>query len=316
MSGSIRRGAARRPVQPQRRTSRMIRPSRIDRVLTWLPVSEEALRRAATWLFMGTAGAAALVVGVYFGVPQAAGIALAEQIGNAGFRVNGIEVTGASHMNPMTVYAVVLEEKSRALPLVDVADVRARLLQYPWIADAQVSRRLPDKLLVNIVEREPAAIWQHDGALTLIDASGRPLDTVSAQALPNLPLLIGEGANEQAPQYRQLLDTVPALRPMVRAATWIGNRRWNLTFTTGETLVLPEEDPMLALAKFAAVDGASPLLGKGWLRFEMRDPAHLVARKPGAGSGRSIAGTSAIDAPVVEPDHRKNLPTTADSSEG
>ena len=37
-----------------------------------------------------------------------------------------------------------------------------------------------------------------------------------------------------------------------------------------------------ALVKFAQLDGARSLLGKGWLRFDMRDPAKLVARKPGA----------------------------------
>ena len=29
-----------------------------------------------------------------------------------------------------------------------------------WIADAQVSRRLPDKLVVHIIERQPAAVWR------------------------------------------------------------------------------------------------------------------------------------------------------------
>ena len=27
----------------------------------------------------------------------------------------------------------------------------------------------------------------------------------------------------------------------MRAATWVGNRRWDLTFDSGETLALPEE---------------------------------------------------------------------------
>src|SRR3546814_17861972 len=84
------------------------------------------------------------------------------------------------------------------------------------------------------------------------------------------------------------LDAAPALRPRIRAATWIGNRRWNLLFDSGETLALPEEDAARALVKFAELDGADRLLGKGFLRFDMRDPTKLVERKNGV-EGKSGA---------------------------
>jgi cell division protein FtsQ len=99
--------------------------------------------------------------------------------------------------------------------------------------------------------------------------------------MPDLPLLIGEGAAAEAPAYQALIEAAPALRPRIRAATWMGNRRWNLLFDSGETLALPEDGAKRALEKFAELDGADRLLGKGFLRFDMRDPTKLVARKPG-----------------------------------
>lgn len=296
MSKTLVRGPApRRAVQPQRRSSRPARKSIIDRMIAALPVSEATLRKVATWTIMLTLGAVTLAAATFFGLPQAAAVAAAEQVGKAGFRVEQIEVKGAKRMSAMTVYAVALQQQSRAMPLVDLAAVRQKLLTYGWIADAQVSRRLPDKLVVNIVERTPAAVWQNQGQLTLIDADGVLLEPVSVEAMPDLPLVIGPGANRQAPAYRALLDAAPALRPLVKAATWVGNRRWNLTFETGETLVLPEEAPRRALVKFAELDGAQPLLGKGWLRFDMRDPTRLVVRKPGAESRRSITDPLAAE---------------------
>ncbi|OYW22406.1 MULTISPECIES: cell division protein FtsQ/DivIB [unclassified Sphingomonas] len=297
MSKSIRRGnpPARRPVQPKRRVAKVQKPSQIDRMIAMLPVSERTLQRIATWSIMGVIGAGALGVASLFGMPQAAGVAVAEEIGRAGFRVRGIEVTGVKRMNPMTVYAVALDQQSRAMPLVDLEGVRQRLLKYGWIADAQVSRRLPDKLVVHIIERQPAAVWQEKGQLTLIDANGEPLQQISPDELPELPRVIGEGANWQTPAYRALLDAAPALRPLVKAATWVGNRRWNIVFETGETLVLPEENPEKALVKFAELDGAQALLGKGWLRFDMRDPTRLVVRKPGHQGQRAITDTSTND---------------------
>src|SRR3546814_7790920 len=49
----------------------------------------------------------------------------------------------------------------------------------PIFQDARVSRRLPDTLVVDIVERTPAAIWQHNGRLSLIDKKGVVLEPVT-----------------------------------------------------------------------------------------------------------------------------------------
>lgn len=305
MSKTIRRGVPpRRTVQPGRRVPAIRRQSMIDRLLRALPISERALQRLATGAFLAMIAVGAIGLATLFGVPQAAGVAIAEGVGTLGFRVEGIEVTGARHMNMMTVYATALEQKSRAMPLVDLAGVRAKLLRYPWIADAQVSRRLPDRIVIHIVERRPAAIWQQDGALSLVDASGVVLEPVSADAMPDLPLLIGEGANTRADAYRALLDAAPALRPRVKAATWVGDRRWNLLFASGETLVLPEDAPERALIKFAEIDGAQQLLGHGWLRFDMRDPTRLVARRGRMGAARtaSEAATTGTEPPAQNGD--------------
>ena len=54
---------------------------------------------------------------------------------------------------------------------------------------------------------------------------------------------------------------------------------------SGETLSLPEGDAeaKAALAKFAHMDGANRLLGRGILRFDMRDPSRFVLRLPHEG---------------------------------
>jgi cell division protein FtsQ len=84
----------------------------------------------------------------------------------------------------------------------------------------------------------------------------------------------------------------------VRAATWVGNRRWNLTFDSGETLELPEENAPAALVKFAEMDGRDRLLGRGFTRFDMRDPTKLVARKGNAIENHDLSedsqGTPAV----------------------
>src|SRR3546814_15048721 len=63
-------------------------------------------------------------------------------------------------------------------------------------------------------------------------------------------------------------------------AVWIGGRRWDIRFRSGETLALPEGDAaaIRALKLFAKLDGAQGLLKRGFVRFDMRLPDKLVIR--------------------------------------
>lgn len=296
--GTIRRGTPPRRPQPARRRPAPKEPTALDRLVAALPVSEETLARFVTWTILCAVAAGALGLAIWVGVPGAAYRSFGEAVGRLGYRVEQVEITGLKRMDEMSVYAVALDQKTRAMPLVDLEAVREKLLRYGWIADAHVSRRLPDTLLIQIDEREPAAVWQNAGRLMLIDAAGVPLDTVALDAMPPLPLVIGAGANRQEPAYQRLMDAAPALRPLVSAATWVGNRRWDLQFDSGEVLSLPEGDvpAAKALVKFAEIDGTQRLLGRGYLRFDLRNPDRLVARLPRGGTTQAITGEQVADA--------------------
>ena len=299
MSRTIKRGPP-----PRRPVRRAAKPTFRQRMLARLPVSQELVAKVAAWTILGGAGVGIVAAASWAGVPGMVGTAIAEGAGRAGLRVEQVEVTGLSRMDRMSVYAVALEQQSRSLALVELGAVRQKLLRYGWIADAQVSRRYPDTLLVHVVERTPAAVWQDGGQLTLIDEQGVLLEPVSPERMPDLPLMIGPGADKQEGAYTALLAAVPELKCRVLSAAWVGNRRWDLTFRSGETLALPEEGAREALRRFATLETQGPLLGRGWKRFDMRDPARLVARKPGT-SGRSLANDgAAATAPKVESDEK------------
>lgn len=275
---------ARRPtVKPKRRAQPKKKQANVlDLAVAALPISDATLHKITVWGITGIAAASVLGIATLFGVPGIIGTAVAEGIGRAGFRVEQVDVQGIKRADAATVYAYTLDQKSQAMPLVDLDEVRGKLMTIGWVADARVSRRMPDTLVVHIIERKAAAVWQHQGQLMLIDSEGVLLEPVSAEAMPDLPLVIGDGAYAQQPAYQKLLDAAPALKPLVKAATWIGNRRWDLTFNTGERLALPEGEEAAgkALTKFAEMDGADRLLGRGYLRFDMRDPTRLVVRMP------------------------------------
>ena len=245
-----------------------------------LPVSAAAVRRAGRWVFSGMALALVFAAATAFEVPKLVGNVAGEALGQAGFEVKQVEIKGLKRMQRLPVYNVAYDQNSMAMPLVDLEGTRERLLRFGWVEDARVYRRLPDTLVIDIIERKPAAIWQHNQQLTLIDRDGVTLERVKLEAMPDLPLVIGPAANRQAGALGRLLAASPELQPMLEGATWIGGRRWDLRFNSGETLALPEgeEAAKRALVKFAHMDRVTHLLGRGLVRFDMRIPGKFIVR--------------------------------------
>ena len=291
----VRRGGASR-VKP-RKSAKVAVPKRIAKKL---PVDQARANKLAG-LFLGAfLLAIGVVVLVALDIPAKAERAAGTAIGEAGFTVSGYQIVGINHMDRSLIDRVVTAELRRVSEeagtanapqaLVDVAGIRRQLLAFGWVKDARVSRRLPDTLVIDIVERTPSALWQNQGQLALIDNEGVVLDRVPVDKMPDLPLLIGPGANTQAEQLTRLMDSVPTLKPQLESATWVGERRWDLAFQSGETVALPEGEgeATRALTKFAKLDKSTGLLGRGVVRFDLRVPGKMVVRLPRA-PGEPIA---------------------------
>jgi cell division protein FtsQ len=291
----VRRGGAARA--KARKQSKVAVPRKIAKRL---PVDQARANKIAALVFAAFVLAIAVVVLVALDIPAKAERAVGSAIGKAGFTVNGYQIVGINHMNRALVDGVVTDELHRAAgeagsdkapqALINVSEIRNRLLQFGWVKDARVSHRLPDTLVIDIVERTPAALWQSGGQLALIDNEGVVLDRVPVDKMPDLPLLIGPGANGEEQQLGRLMAAVPTLRPQLASASWVGGRRWDLNVQSGETIALPEgeETAKAALVKFARLDKETGLLGRGIVRFDLRVPDKMIVRLPRA-PGEPIA---------------------------
>ena len=281
MAGVARKAPAKRKAKSPSQRQKMLQASWVDMLIRILPLTEQEVQRIVTWVILAALTLLALVAAQYTGLTAAAYQQYAALAVKAGFQVKRVPVTGMERVDQLKVYQLVLAEKDRAMPLVDIEKIRADLLQYGWIKDARVSRRLPDTLAVEIIERKPAALWQRNGKYSLIDANGVVLANVRAGEGGDLPTLNGNQANAHIVALNALLDNASALKSQVSGASWIGNRRWDLQFQTGETLALPEgeAEAAKALLNFARLDGVHRLLGRDLIHFDLRDPDRAYFRK-------------------------------------
>lgn len=300
MSGKIKRGAtgARRQARTQG-AKRRVKQARsttgklVDWLMRYLPFTEEQLQKGFLAGILCIAAAVVWTIASLAGFPAMAENRLAEAAGHAGFEVDRVEVRGVHHLNELRVYERVLGERDRAMPLVDIHALRENLLELSWVKDARVSRQLPNTLVIDIVERKPHAVLKKPNRLVLIDDTGHELEPVSADRARGMLQISGPGAQRQVEELSGLLDAAPALKPQVSAAEWIGNRRWNVTFKTGQVLALPQGDDEAAgaLISFARLDGVNRLLGGKVTAFDMRAPDRIYMRIPGR-SQQSIVASS------------------------
>src|SRR5215207_9254973 len=205
MSARVRRGSAAR-VKPRRPSAPSVKVPK--RIASRLPMDQKRANSLAGLAFAGFILAMGIAVLIALDIPAKAATSAGAAMGRAGFVVDGYQIVGINRMDRALVDQAVGDELRRAAdtagtrkapqPMVDVAGIRRQLLRYGWVKDARVSRRLPDTLVIDIVERRPAALWQDKQQLALIDGEGVVLDRVAIDQMPDLPLLIGPGANAQA----------------------------------------------------------------------------------------------------------------------
>jgi cell division protein FtsQ len=279
----VRRATATRTAKKRVATARKQTGNIVGQAVRWLPFSDETLH---TMLIAGIVGGVlgvSAIVAVAAGVPSMAEQQVAAFAGQAGFKVKRVEVRGVNHMNELAIYEKVLGQRDQVMSRLDLAALRADLLTLPWIKDARVSRQLPDTLVVDVVERSPHAVLRDGNHFVLIDETGHTLEQVPSTRTRGMLVLTGRDVENQVGALDKLLETAPALKTQVAEAEWVGNRRWNLTFKTGQVLALPEGDDegAAALLSFARMDGVDRLLGGKVAAFDMRVPERVYLRIPG-----------------------------------
>ncbi len=279
----VRKAAVSQGKARQVRAAKARTGSVIGTAMGWLPISEAQWQRVFLAVILGSATVLAWIVASFAGVPAMAEAQLATVSRNAGFEVRRVEVRGVKNLNELKVYERALAERERAMTMVDVEGLRAELLQLSWVEDARVSRQLPNSLVVDIVERKPAAVLRKADKLVLIDATGQELEVVGPARANGKLIIAGPGAGKQVVGLQALLAAAPALKPQLSEAEWVGNRRWNFTFKTGQVLALPEgaDNSSKALMTFARLDGVNRLLGGKVAAFDMRAGDRIYLRVPG-----------------------------------
>ena len=267
---------------------------RVMQYLRWGAGTSARRRSLPRWMRKGLLGLAvlAVVAGYFLTVAQVsrngwidAQIDLARdwlsgQIADAGFQLKSVVAFGASQTEAETLRSALAVQPGSQLLDLDLQTLRHRVEALPWVRVASVERALPDRLIVRIVERRPAALLQQNGELALIDDTGVPIPDTPLQPFIDLPTVTGSGAAIAAPALLDLLQEAPGLAARVTAATRLGERRWDVRIDDRVWVRLPEQQTQEAWLRLAAAEAKHGLLKRNLIAADIRNPEQWVFRLP------------------------------------
>jgi cell division protein FtsQ len=209
-------------------------------------------------------------------------VTLRERLGalaaDAGLRVTDIQIQGRANTPEPLLRAAIGVAKGDATLGFSLAAARARIETLAWVQQATVERRLPGTIVVQLVERRPFAIWQHNHKFVLVDRAGQIVADEDVGHFKDLPLIVGAGAPAAAAVLLDALRDRPVIQSHVIAAVRIGERRWDLHLANGGDVQLPEDHDVVALTRLQQLQQEHALLDRPLQVIDLRLPDRLVVR--------------------------------------
>lgn len=234
------------------------------------------------------AAGAVLVVTVFLVTGGAARIASATTsavdgaLVAAGFGLKRVYIEGASAEAEPAIQQALQLSAGQPITRIDLEAVRQQAESVGWVESARVVRLLPDTLIVDVREHDRLAVWQDGRRAWVVDASGEIIPGADARRHPDLPLVVGVGAAEAAPEILPLVRQRPRLASRLEALIRVDERRWDLRLKDGSTILLPASDEEAALIQLDAMDQRERLLDLGFSRVDLRTPDAVALRAGGA----------------------------------
>lgn len=174
----------------------------------------------------------------------------------------------------------------------DLPALKAEIEGLDAVARVDLAVRSGGVLQVDIKERIPAVVWRLRDGLELLDGEGhRVAGLATRNQRGDLPLVVGEGADQAVAEAMQIFAAAGPLAARLRGLIRVGERRWDLALTRNQRVMLPEDDPVGALERVIALDKARDLLSREVTVVDLRDGRRPVLR-PGEGGIERAGGAS------------------------
>lgn len=162
---------------------------------------------------------------------------------------------------------------------VDLEHLHADLVRLEWVYQAQVTRRWPNQLRIELIEQTPVARWQDDG---LLNQQGEIFYPHQIESFLQLVKLDGNPLNAAA-ILQALSDFQQQFNQLgwyIETLTQHPDRSWQIDFLSGARLLVDNTDQMPKISRFLrAFDKTEPTLRKFAQVYDLRYSNGFVMKR-------------------------------------
>jgi cell division protein FtsQ len=139
---------------------------------------------------------------------------------------SAVSVSGANEwVDEQTIHDIADKQAGRSLFLVSTDDVAKQLKAIPGVSEADVSKRFPKSMSVEVKAQRPAAMLKSGDTLTAVDDQARVLNSVRNTNADGIPVIevrnVDDGLNSRAiKEALKILGSIPdSMRARVSKVT-------------------------------------------------------------------------------------------------
>ena len=262
--------------KPSGRARKPQAPAGKPRLLGAVPMTGEATGWLAV-LVIGGLLAAVLLTGHRAEALGRAALGFADdRMAFVGVKLENVRLVGVSDQAAPDIKKALAFHRGQPFAFLNLDQVRRDVENVGWVKSASVRRQFPGTLIVSVNERPRLAVWQYQGRDQVVDDTGQIIPEAVASQFPDLPLIVGEGANETAADIIELLRARPQLMQRVFALQRVDTRRWNILLKNGTLIKLPAVNQDQALNRLDALIAQQRVLDQGLAEIDLLDPTALV----------------------------------------
>lgn len=162
-------------------------------------------------------------------------------------------ITGQLHeVSANAIRQAVLPFAKAGFFAVDLSSIQHAIETIPWVEQARVGKKWPDRLEVYIREYQPFARWGQDA---MISQNGQVFSVVNNTPWKDFPLLSGpdENRDDMIGAYYRVTALFEPLHLSVHGVFLDQTKSWSIDLTNGMHIVLGQQDIFERLQRFVTV---------------------------------------------------------------
>ncbi|MCX6640476.1 MAG: FtsQ-type POTRA domain-containing protein [bacterium] len=269
-----------------RKSKRAKRMSRLERRIPVKKSRSGWVKRTLILSILST-----LIVGGYFAYAPVCNFLSHQKM----FTINEVTFSGNPHIDNQYLLSLLPPIVGENLLALNVDYLKGTLMLHPWVQNAQIHRRLPNRVAITIEEKKPVALLNAD-RLMAVDLSGLPLNLDSRKGSLDVPLIncpkgntikAGRPISDKRilnllPHLEALHQRLPELWALISEISWDDQNQVVMISTLSQAQILLGNEPtwqqMLNLYSFMLYQGSRTGMDN-LNHVDLRFPGRVVVRR-------------------------------------